>query len=110
VAAVQLAARASKNMVHVTPSAAACGLGGLRSQVHTVQVTPTHPDCDKVCGNPAVDQPHALQQWLNAVEEEPSLQKAPWILLIETDYIWMRPLQVECGGREGRGGTGWMAG
>lgn len=36
-----------------------------------------------------------MQQWLDAVEVNPSMQKAPWLLLLETDYVWIKPLQVE---------------
>jgi hypothetical protein len=35
-----------------------------------------------------------MQQWLDAVEKDPSMQKAPWLLLLETDYVWVKPLQV----------------
>lgn len=40
------------------------------------------------------DRANAMQQWINAVEKDPSLQKAPWLLLLETDYVWVKPLQV----------------
>lgn len=63
-------------------------------QVDTFRAQPLQPECDKWCWFPVADRANAVQQWLNAVEKDPSMQKAPWLLLLETDYVWVKPLQV----------------
>lgn len=38
------------------------------------------------------DRANAVQQWIDAAHVDPSIVKAPWILLLETDYVWIKPL------------------
>lgn len=66
----------------------------LMDEVDTFRAQPLQPECDKWCWFPVADRANAVQQWLDAVGEEPSLQKAPWLLLLETDYVWVKPLQA----------------
>ncbi len=35
-----------------------------------------------------------VQQWIDAAHKDPSMVKAPWLLLLETDYVWVKPLLV----------------
>lgn len=35
-----------------------------------------------------------LRLAIQAVEKDPSMIKAPWILMIETDYVWHKPVQA----------------
>ncbi len=40
------------------------------------------------------DRANAVKQWLAAAEADPSMIKAPWLLLLESDYVWIKPLPV----------------
>lgn len=62
-------------------------------EIPTYHVQPLHPKCDTWCEFPVADRPNAVKQFLAAATKDTSLIKAPWILLIETDYVWMTPLQ-----------------
>lgn len=62
-------------------------------EIPTYHVQPLHPECDNWCEFPVADRPNAVKQFLAAAATDTSLIKAPWILLIETDYVWMKPLQ-----------------
>ena len=62
-------------------------------EIPTFHAKPLHPDCDNWCPFPVADRPNAVRQFFEAAAKDPSLIQAPWILLIETDYVWMRPLQ-----------------
>lgn len=31
---------------------------------------------------------------MTAVEQEPSLLKGAWVLILECDYVWMKPMKV----------------
>ncbi|GFH19914.1 uncharacterized protein HaLaN_16946 [Haematococcus lacustris] len=64
----------------------------LMDEVDTFRADPLQPECDKWCWFPVADRANAMQQWLKAVATQPSLQKAPWLLLLETDYVWVAPL------------------
>jgi hypothetical protein len=33
---------------------------------------------------------------MDAAHKDHSLVKAPWLLLLETDYVWAKPLLVSC--------------
>ncbi|KAK9816540.1 hypothetical protein WJX72_001729 [[Myrmecia] bisecta] len=66
----------------------------LMDEVPTFRAEPLTPACDNWCEFPVSDRPNAVAQWLRAAEQDPSLIKAPWILMIETDYVWMKPIQA----------------
>uniref|UniRef100_A0A7S0X0W7 Hydroxyproline O-arabinosyltransferase-like domain-containing protein n=1 Tax=Chlamydomonas leiostraca TaxID=1034604 RepID=A0A7S0X0W7_9CHLO len=66
----------------------------LMDEVDTFRADPLQPECDKWCWFPVADRANAMQQWIDAVAKTPSLQKAPWVLLLETDYVWVKPLQA----------------
>ena len=40
------------------------------------------------------DRPNAVRQFFEAVKRDPALVAAPWLLMIETDYVWMKPIQA----------------
>mmetsp|Transcript_27021 Transcript_27021/g.59096 ORF Transcript_27021/g.59096 Transcript_27021/m.59096 type:complete len:635 (+) Transcript_27021:187-2091(+) len=66
----------------------------LMDEIPTFRAQPLQPECDKWCWFPVADRANAMQQWIDAVQRDPSLIKAPWILLLETDYVWIKPLQA----------------
>jgi hypothetical protein len=33
-------------------------------------------------------------QWLMAAAQHPELIQGAWLLMLESDYVWMRPMQV----------------
>jgi len=55
-----------------------------------VRVKPLHPKCDTWCDFPVADRPNAVAQWLET--EDSKLGR--YILLIETDYIWTKPVPM----------------
>lgn len=63
----------------------------LMDEVPTWRANPLHPECDTWCEFPVADRPNAVQQWINAAKKDPTMIKAPWLLMIETDYVWMKP-------------------
>eukprot|EP00983_Pelagomonas_calceolata_P081152 1155446-Pelagomonas_calceolata.AAC.3 len=46
------------------------------------------------CRFPVADRANAVRKWLTAAEANPSMIKAPWLLLLESDYVWIKPLPV----------------
>jgi hypothetical protein len=60
--------------------------------VPTFRAAPLTPKCDHWCEFPVADRPNAVRQFLAAAHEDSSLLRAPWLLMIETDYVWMGPL------------------
>lgn len=61
-------------------------------EIPTFVAQPLQPECDKWCWFPVADRANAVQQWIDAAEKDPSMIKAPWLLLLETDYVWVKPL------------------
>ncbi|CAD7702596.1 unnamed protein product [Ostreobium quekettii] len=66
----------------------------LMNEVPTVRVNPRDPACDLWCDFPVADRPGAVRQFLLAAKTDPALIKAPWLLLIETDYVWAKPIKA----------------
>lgn len=64
----------------------------LMSEIPSWRVEPLHPQCDTWCEFPVADRPNAVQQWVDAARKNSSLIQAPWLLMIETDYVWMKPV------------------
>jgi hydroxyproline O-arabinosyltransferase len=62
-------------------------------EIPSFRVDPLTPKCDTWCEFPVADRPNAVRQFLDAAAKDPSLIQAPWVLMIETDYVWMNPLQ-----------------
>jgi hypothetical protein len=63
-------------------------------QIPTFRANPLHPKCDEWCDFPVADRPNAVKQWIDAAAKDPSMIKGAWILLLECDYVWMRPVQA----------------
>jgi hypothetical protein len=65
----------------------------LLQEIPTYRAIPLTPKCDGWCEFPVADRPNAVRQFFAAAEADVRMIKAPWILMIETDYVWMGPLQ-----------------
>lgn len=63
-------------------------------QIPTFRAQPLQPDCDKWCWFPVADRANAVQQWIDAAGRDMSMVKGAWLLLLETDYVWIKPLPV----------------
>mmetsp|Transcript_8488 Transcript_8488/g.22730 ORF Transcript_8488/g.22730 Transcript_8488/m.22730 type:complete len:389 (+) Transcript_8488:325-1491(+) len=61
-------------------------------EIPTFRVDPVQPECDRWCWFPVADRANAVRKWLTAAEANPSMIKAPWLLLLESDYVWIKPL------------------
>ncbi|CAL8467638.1 g7176 [Coccomyxa elongata] len=66
----------------------------LMDEVPSFRADPLTPSCDTWCEFPVSDRPNAVMQFLRAAQKDPTMIKAPWLLMIETDYVWMKPLQA----------------
>lgn len=66
----------------------------LMEEIPTFHAKPLHPECDQWCDFPVADRPNAVRQWMSAVDKDPSLLKGAWVLLLECDYVWMKPFQA----------------
>ncbi|CAI7923719.1 unnamed protein product [Closterium sp. NIES-54] len=62
--------------------------------VPTVRVRPLEPKCDDWCEYPVADRPFAIQQWLESGDV-----KGEWIFMIETDYLFVKPVTIPPTGR-----------
>eukprot|EP01026_Neomeris_dumetosa_P046773 TRINITY_DN39953_c0_g1_i2.p2 TRINITY_DN39953_c0_g1~~TRINITY_DN39953_c0_g1_i2.p2 ORF type:complete len:413 (+),score=57.01 TRINITY_DN39953_c0_g1_i2:43-1281(+) len=62
-------------------------------EIPSWRADPLTPKCDHWCEFPVSDRPNAVVQFIQAAKKDPSLIKAPWLLLIETDYVWIKPLE-----------------
>lgn len=62
----------------------------LMAEVPTVRVDSLHAACDKWCEFPVADRPDALRKWLQTDDS----RRGEWIVMIETDYVWKRPLSL----------------
>lgn len=63
-------------------------------QFPTFRAYPLQPECDNWCEFPVKDRPNAVVQWLMAAEQHPELIQGAWLLMLESDYVWMKPLKV----------------
>lgn len=59
-------------------------------EIPTQRFDPLHPDCDVWCSYPVADRANAIQQWLAT----PASKRHEYVLVGETDYVFMRPLKV----------------
>lgn len=63
-------------------------------EIPTFHAKPLHPECDGWCDFPVADRPNAVAQWISFVKADPSQLKGAWILLLECDYVWMKPMPL----------------
>ncbi len=66
-----------------------CGL-----QIPSFRADPLQKECDTWCEFPVKDRANAVMQWIMAVEKEPSMLKGAWLLMLESDYVWVKPMMV----------------
>ncbi|KAJ9529887.1 hypothetical protein QJQ45_022308 [Haematococcus lacustris] len=66
----------------------------LMDEVPTFRAQPLHPKCDEYCDFPVADRANAVVQWIQAVKKDPSMLKGAWVLLLESDYVWMKPVRA----------------
>jgi len=52
-----------------------------------------HPECDHGCSFPVINRPNAIMQFMRAAAKDPSLLKGAWLLMIESDYVFMQPVR-----------------
>ena len=64
----------------------------LVGEIPTFRATPLTPACDAWCEHPAGDRPDAVRQFFDAARVESDLISAPWVYLIEPDYLFVKPL------------------
>eukprot|EP00793_Prasinoderma_coloniale_P004162 PRCOL_00006338-RA len=62
----------------------------LMGEVPTVRVDPLTPKCDQWCEFPVSDRPDAVAKWLATDDAK----EGTHVLMIETDYVWMKPISV----------------
>ena len=65
---------------------------GLVGEIPTFRATPLTPACDAWCEHPAGDRPGAVRQFFDAARVEADLLAAPWVYLIEPDYLFVKPI------------------
>eukprot|EP00879_Flechtneria_rotunda_P014651 GHRR01015310.1.p1 GENE.GHRR01015310.1~~GHRR01015310.1.p1 ORF type:complete len:332 (+),score=80.08 GHRR01015310.1:805-1800(+) len=63
-------------------------------QFPTFRAYPLEPACDAWCEFPVKDRANAVVQWLMAAEQHPEMMQGAWLLLLESDYVWMKPLAL----------------
>lgn len=63
-------------------------------QIPSFRADPLQKECDTWCEFPVKDRANAVMQWIMAVEKEPSMLKGAWLLMLESDYVWVKPLMV----------------
>lgn len=63
-------------------------------QFPTFRAYPLQPECDTWCEFPVKDRPNAVMQWLMAAAQHPEIIQGAWLLMLESDYVWMRPVKV----------------
>eukprot|EP00245_Coleochaete_scutata_P006796 TRINITY_DN21580_c0_g1_i1.p1 TRINITY_DN21580_c0_g1~~TRINITY_DN21580_c0_g1_i1.p1 ORF type:complete len:801 (+),score=219.38 TRINITY_DN21580_c0_g1_i1:188-2590(+) len=61
----------------------------MMNEMHTIRVDPLDPKCDDWCDYPVASRPDAIQHWLDSGDV-----KAEWILMIETDYLFVKPITI----------------
>ncbi|KAL4451270.1 hypothetical protein ABPG77_009342 [Micractinium sp. CCAP 211/92] len=74
----------------------------LSTKLDTFRANPLHPECDGWCDYPVADRPNAVRQYLQAAKADPSLIKAPWLYMIETDFVFVKPIQAPLAESSGR--------
>lgn len=61
----------------------------LMTEVPTWRVDPLHVDCDEYCPYPVADRAAAVALWLHEAESA----TCEYLMLVETDYLYARPLR-----------------
>lgn len=65
----------------------------LMDEIPTFRADPLQPKCDDWCDYPVSDRANAVRQFFEAAKKNPDMIKANWLYMIESDYVFMKPLQ-----------------
>lgn len=66
----------------------------LASEIDTFRADPLQPECDDWCEYPVSDRANAMMQFLKASHSNRNMIKGHWIYMIESDYVFMKPLEI----------------
>ncbi|CAI5510231.1 unnamed protein product, partial [Closterium sp. Naga37s-1] len=91
---LQVAGQPGSEMKHFTRVLHRSTDDALMDVMPTVRVKPLDPTCDTWCEYPVASRPYAIQQWLESGDV-----KGEWIFMIETDYIFVKPVSIPPAGR-----------
>eukprot|EP00854_Cymbomonas_tetramitiformis_P018693 gene18693-22321_t len=86
----KVAAMAGSDLKHFTRLLHRREDDDLMYEVPTVRVDSLHAACDHWCEFPVADRPNAVKQWMMTEDAK----RGEWILMIETDYVWKKPLSL----------------
>jgi len=64
----------------------------LAREVPTFRAEPLQPECDDWCPYPVSDRANAVSQYWAHATREGILQDVDWVYMIESDYIFVKPL------------------
>ena len=64
----------------------------LVDEIPTFRADPLQPKCDNWCEYPVSDRANAVRQFFEAAKSDKALIKARWLYMIESDYVFMKPL------------------
>lgn len=76
-------------------------------EIPTFRADPLQPKCDTWCEYPVSDRADAVQKFFDAAEKDPSMLKAPWLYMIESDYVFMKPVEIPPPGAKTTAGKAW---
>ncbi|GFH32599.1 uncharacterized protein HaLaN_31844, partial [Haematococcus lacustris] len=66
----------------------------LMDEIPTFLTYPIRPECDGWCDYPVANRPPAIKAFFDAVRQNESMIQGAWVFMLETDYVWMQPMQV----------------
>lgn len=69
----------------------------LMAEMHTKRFDPAHPNCDTYCSFPVADRSPALLAWMDTEDAG----RCSHVLLVETDYVFVKPLSAALLPRDG---------
>lgn len=81
-----------KNLVGFTRILHSINPDELMNEIPTFHATPLQPECDTWCEFPPASRPNAVRQFFDAARKNTSMITAPWLLMTECDYVWIKPL------------------
>jgi len=64
----------------------------LMDEIPTFRADPLQPECDEWCEYPVSDRANAVKQFFYAAKSDASMIQGEWIYMIESDYVFMKPL------------------
>jgi hypothetical protein len=70
----------------------------LADEIDTFRADPLQPKCDDWCDYPVSDRANAMAQFLRASHKKTNMIKGHWLYMIESDYVFMKPLEIPSSG------------